>query len=397
MSKPANKTLIGAFVVGATALLLLAIAVFGSGKLFQTTSRYVLFFDGSISGLSVGSPVLFRGVPVGRVVEIRLTGDLDNLVFQTPVFIELNKKDEGRFSVSDGDISKKEYLDRLVSHGLRATLATQSLLTGQLMIEMDFYPRSQIPYPIKEVKEYDDVPEIPTIPSQFDNILQTLTTLPYDDIASNVLDITEGVKKILSNSGTEQLIGHIDKLVVQLQDIGTNLDKTLTSIRGLAEPYTKLAQDTDKRLSAALEQASHVLSRIDNVAKETEMTVVSARGEVSKNSTTVIELNQAIRRNHRSGPGRSRVRPTRLNAIPKQCCAGRYGKGTYWGGEEPPFWRKGAPPLLYQRLSTGRVSGSSNRSGTGLKAESCALDWAQDCILKNDAMGPRTRKRITSV
>ena len=202
MSKSANKTLIGAFVVGATALLLLAIAVFGSGKLFQTTSRYVLFFDGSISGLSVGSPVLFRGVPVGRVVEIRLTGDLDNLVFQTPVFIELNKKDEGRFSVSDGDISKKEYLDRLVSHGLRATLATQSLLTGQLMIEMDFYPRSQIPYPIKEVKEYDDVPEIPTIPSQFDNILQTLTTLPYDDIASNVLDITEGVKKILSNSGT---------------------------------------------------------------------------------------------------------------------------------------------------------------------------------------------------
>ena len=295
MSKSANKTLIGAFVVGATALLLLAIAVFGSGKLFQTTSRYVLFFDGSISGLSVGSPVLFRGVPVGRVVEIRLTGDLDNLVFQTPVFIELNKKDEGRFSVSDGDISKKEYLDRLVTHGLRATLATQSLLTGQLMIEMDFYPRSQIPYPIREVKEYDDVPEIPTIPSQFDNILQTLTTLPYDDIASNVLDITEGVKKILSNSGTEQLIGHIDKLVVQLQDIGTNLDKTLTSIRGLAEPYAKLAQDTDKRLSATLEQASHVLSSIDNVAKETEMTVVSARGVVSKNSTTVIELNQAIR------------------------------------------------------------------------------------------------------
>ncbi|MFQ9489775.1 MAG: hypothetical protein ACLR0N_01375 [Bilophila wadsworthia] len=69
----------------------------------------------------------------------------------------------------------------------------------------------------------------------------------------------------------------------------------MTSNRGLAELYTKLAQDTDKRLSAALEQAAHVLSRIDNVAKETEMTVVSARGVVSKNSTTVIELNQAIR------------------------------------------------------------------------------------------------------
>ena len=289
MRKPANKTLIGAFVVGATALLLLAIAVFGSGKLFQTTSRYVLFFDGSISGLSVGSPVLFRGVPVGRVVEIRLTGNLDNLVFQPPVFIELNKKDEGRFSISDGDISRKEYLDRLVSHGLRATLATQSLLTGQLMIEMDFYPRTQIPYPIKEVKEYDDVPEIPTIPSQLDNILQTLTTLPYDEITSNLLEITEGVKKILGNSNTTQLVGHIDGLVLQLQEVGTSLDKTLASIRGLADPYT------DKRLSAALEQASRVLNRIENVAKETELTVVSARGVVGKNSTTVIELNQAIR------------------------------------------------------------------------------------------------------
>lgn len=308
MSKSANKTLIGAFVVGATALLLLAIAVFGSGKLFQTTSRYVLFFDGSISGLSVGSPVLFRGVPVGRVVEIRLTGDLDNLVFQTPVFIELNKKDEGRFSVSDGDISKKEYLDRLVSHGLRATLATQSLLTGQLMIEMDFYPRSQIPYPIKEVKEYDDVPEIPTIPSQFDNILQTLTTLPYDDIASNVLDITEGVKKILSNSGTEQLIGHIDKLVVQLQDIGTNLDKTLTSIRGLAEPYTKLAQDTDQ---AAVRGAGTGVACPEPHRQRSQRDGDDCRFRPWRGQQKQYDRHRTESghpRNHRSGPGRSRVR-----------------------------------------------------------------------------------------
>ena len=92
MSKSANKTLIGAFVVGATASCCSLSPFSAQARLFQTTSRYVLFFDGSISGLSVGSPVLFRGVPVGRVVEIRLTGDLDNLVFQTPVFIELNKK-----------------------------------------------------------------------------------------------------------------------------------------------------------------------------------------------------------------------------------------------------------------------------------------------------------------
>ena len=92
MSKTASKTTIGAFVAGALVLLFVAIAVFGSGRLFQSTTRYVLFFDSSIKGLSIGSPVMFRGVPVGRVTEIQLAGSLQELIFQTPVFIELNDK-----------------------------------------------------------------------------------------------------------------------------------------------------------------------------------------------------------------------------------------------------------------------------------------------------------------
>lgn len=295
MSKPANKTLIGAFVVGATALLLLAIAVFGSGKLFQTTSRYVLFFDGSISGLSVGSPVLFRGVPVGRVVEIRLTGDLDNLVFQTPVFIELNKKDEGRFSVSDGDISKKEYLDRLVSHGLRATLATQSLLTGQLMIEMDFYPKSQLPYIIDHVKEYEGLAEIPTIPSKLENIWQKITNLPVERISGNILEITENISKFLNTADADQLIDNVNKLVVQLQQVGESIDKTLASVRDLSGPYARLARNADRQLHDTLSEGVRVLRSLDAVAKQAEETVASARGVVSRNSVTVIELNEALR------------------------------------------------------------------------------------------------------
>ncbi|MFQ8737158.1 MAG: MlaD family protein [Bilophila wadsworthia] len=193
MSKSANKTLIGAFVVGATALLLLAIAVFGSGKLFQTTSRYVLFFDGSISGLSVGSPVLFRGVPVGRVVEIRLTGDLDNLVFQTPVFIELNKKDEGRFSVSDGDISKR--ISRSPGQPRPAGNAGDPEPAHRPAHDRDgFLPQKPDPLSHQGSQRIRRRARDSHHPSQFDNILQTLTTLPYDDIASNVLDITEGVK-----------------------------------------------------------------------------------------------------------------------------------------------------------------------------------------------------------
>ena len=61
MSKKANKALIGGFVVGAVVLLIISVVVLGSGLLFKRTNRYVLFFDGSIKGLSVGAPVILRG------------------------------------------------------------------------------------------------------------------------------------------------------------------------------------------------------------------------------------------------------------------------------------------------------------------------------------------------
>lgn len=296
MSKSANKTLIGAFVVGAVALLLLAIAVFGSGKLFQTTSRYVLFFDGSINGLSVGSPVMFRGVPVGRVTEIHLTGNLDNLVFQTPVFIELDKKKSEESFVGLGDDDDaRDNLNKLVAHGLRATLATQSLLTGQLMVEMDFYPKSQLPYIIDRVKEYEGLPEIPTIPSKLENIWQKITSLPVERISTNVLEITENINKFLNTADADQFIDHVNKLVVQLQQVGESVDKTLVSVRGLSEPYAKLAKNADRQLRETLSEGVRVLRSLDAVAKQAEETVASARGVVSRNSVTVIELNEALR------------------------------------------------------------------------------------------------------
>jgi paraquat-inducible protein B len=67
MSKPANKTLIGAFVVGAVALAVAAIVLFGSGRFFKDMDQWVAIFPGSVKGLNVGSPVVFRGVQVGQV------------------------------------------------------------------------------------------------------------------------------------------------------------------------------------------------------------------------------------------------------------------------------------------------------------------------------------------
>ena len=295
MSKSANKTVIGAFVAGALALLVLAIAVFGSGRLFQSSTRYVLFFDSSIKGLSLGSPVMFRGVPVGRVVEIQLTGNLRDMVFQTPVFIELDQKSEKSIVGAEDSISDEQYLDRLIAHGLRASLANQSLLTGQLLVELNFYSPNELSSHIDRTRRYAGVLEIPTIPSKLDDIMQKAFKLPYEQITANILSITEELDKLLKSSDLLQIAHKTNTLLDQLDGLARDMNATLKDVRALTTPYARLATTTEKRVDATLDEATRFLQTVNGVAEEARRTMADARAVLNKNSPTVLELNQAIR------------------------------------------------------------------------------------------------------
>lgn len=140
MSKPASKTLIGVFVIGAIALAVLAVVVFGSGRFFSEKMPLVMYFEGSVAGLNIGSPVMFRGVKVGIVKDIVLRFDAKDVSFLIPVYVELDPK---KFLVI-GKFTDEEELDRtLINKGLRATLELQSMVTGQLMVNLDFHPGNQ--------------------------------------------------------------------------------------------------------------------------------------------------------------------------------------------------------------------------------------------------------------
>jgi paraquat-inducible protein B len=72
MGKKVNPTVIGLFVVGAIALAVIGVIVFGSGQFFKHTQRFVMYFPGSVNGLSIGAPIKFKGVDIGTVSDIRL-------------------------------------------------------------------------------------------------------------------------------------------------------------------------------------------------------------------------------------------------------------------------------------------------------------------------------------
>ena len=148
MSKPANPKLIGAFVLGAIALIVAGIVVLGGGKLFQRRTPVVMFFQGSVTGLSVGSPVNFRGVRVGQVTNVYIRYQPDgNPSMEIPVLADLT----GNNVQIVGPAAERKEIRRasaeqlrlLVEQGLRAQLALPSLVTGQATISLDFFPAPQ--------------------------------------------------------------------------------------------------------------------------------------------------------------------------------------------------------------------------------------------------------------
>ena len=132
MAKQSFKTAVGAFVIGGLALLVAGIILLGGGRMFSDDIEYVLYFDGSVSGLNIGAPVVFRGVPMGQVTRISLEANPRDASVTIPVYIRLDENSIVRAGVT-GELTdnfRQEILRRLIQRGLRARLQLQSLITG---------------------------------------------------------------------------------------------------------------------------------------------------------------------------------------------------------------------------------------------------------------------------
>ena len=138
MSKQANKTVIGIFVVVAIALVVAAVLILGSGKFFKQTLKAVCYFEGSVGGLNIGAPVVFRGVRIGSVTDVILRFDTKKLVFVIPVYIEIEPDKFSVIGVRPKQLG--ENLKTFIDRGLRASLETQSIVTGQMQVGLDFKP-----------------------------------------------------------------------------------------------------------------------------------------------------------------------------------------------------------------------------------------------------------------
>ena len=305
MSKPANKTLIGAFVVGAVALAVVAVVIFGSGKLFTEKLIDVMYFQGSVKGLSVGSPVMFRGVRIGSVTNVQLQFDPKDTSFIIPVYVEI---DLNKVKVI-GNEPTEEQLPKLIAKGLRAQLDIQSIVTGQLMVNLDFFPNT----PVRLVALDKRVPEIPTIPSDLDQFLRTASEIPLKDIVDKLMRSLEGIDKAVNSpnlamsiqslsDGLKEARGILKKVNEQVDPILVNLkdsSKSVKEVLAKTEAVPKQLDDALKTAQATLAQAEKTLLSVQEVASENSVLVIDVDHtlqEVSKTARSVRYLTDYLQR-----------------------------------------------------------------------------------------------------
>ena len=298
MSKQASKRLIGVFVLGAVFLVVASIVVFGSGTLFTKSHKNVLFFAGSVKGLQIGAPVVFRGVQIGHVTNIVVEFNEKELMPFVPVYIEV---DERRIvPLGDKQSYDQQFLQSLINKGLKAQLQMQSFVTGQLMVNLDFYPNT----PVKLVGLEKRYPEIPTVPSSLEQLTKKLEELPLDEIANRLNETLAGINRLVNSRDLQASIGSLNQLLKNTDALVKNLDSEI-------KPLASDIRGTTAAARAAFAQAEKTL-RFDEgapgeIALSIKETLSAASATMKETQTAVANLNKIAVQNANLGYDISRT------------------------------------------------------------------------------------------
>lgn len=313
MSKKANPTLVGAFVLIGLALAVVGILVFSSIKLFSTPQEYVLYFEGSVKGLNPGAGVMVNGVRVGTVKEvlIRLNQRTDDN--SMPVLIEVDEEILKSKSDRIFDLKDEAALEAAIDRGLRARLEAESLVTGILYVEIGFHPEAGPPVFHQLVPAYTELPTQPnTVQTLLDNfasfdmaglstkldaVLVSLNSgLGQIDVAQlnqAVTNLLSSLNRLVNSPGLTNTVRDIDATVLELRELSATLRTRFPQLSEDARSALTQVQQT----AADVEQTSEQLRAVLAPNSPLGHGLIDAMQELSDAARSLRELVEYLRRN----------------------------------------------------------------------------------------------------
>lgn len=230
---------------------------------------FVVNFEGSVRGLRPGAAVEFRGIRIGTVRSVQLAYDAATERLRIPVVIAIESQNQvQRPGSSPTPETMIAAIDDWVRRGLRARLETGSLLTGDLIITLDFYPGQ----PNAELLRTGDLPEIPTIPSQIEEVTASVTgllkrfaALPIEDIAQDVRKTVQAFAAIATSPEVKSALTGLDASMATFQTSLTRLDKVAGSVERDVPAVLDAARGTATAATQTLQQARVAIEQVNGM------------------------------------------------------------------------------------------------------------------------------------
>jgi phospholipid/cholesterol/gamma-HCH transport system substrate-binding protein len=310
MAAPTNHYKLGLFVVIGFAAAVVAGILFGAASMRKETVKYHSYFNESVQGLDLGSPVKFRGVTIGNVSAIEIAPDHR----MVDVVSELDTNDIKRMGLTDTRTSKYGKDHFLIPPDLRAQLGSQGI-TGVKFIAIDFFDTKSNPPPDLPFK-VDADSYIPAAPSMMKNLEDTITKamdrLP--EMVDAVVMIMGRVDRLLATLEKEDVsgkaastLGHADQVMTSLQatiahidgnDLGGKGAATLTDLNAAVAKMNKVLDhlDGEKGLLATTTQAAAAFGEMGRNGRNTQRDLDATLRDVSEAAEAIRTLADSLDR-----------------------------------------------------------------------------------------------------
>jgi len=293
MSKKANPTKIGLFFVIGLALCVAGLLVFSSRSLFHPQQKSILYFNTSLKGLNPGAPVKIRGVTVGSVVEILIRHNQAPDDFSMPVIIAIDKKLAQTKSDELLRFDDQSDRERLIREGFRGRLDSESLVTGLLYVNLEVVLDAPAPILHQLKHEYD---EIPTVPSQIQQLLANLSQVDVHGLSENVnrlvvrLDDSLGQLNVAEiNAGVTNLLGSANRLVTT-----PDLTNSFTVLRKTLDQAATLLKRVDGRVDPLANSVTNALHDAQKTLADLRLAIQNVSTLISPDSAIPSDLRQAL-------------------------------------------------------------------------------------------------------
>ncbi len=314
MSIRANPTAIGLFMIGGTLLTVVGVGTLASTSWMHKQSTFVSYFEESVNGLEIGAAVKFQGVPVGRVTDLLINIAQSDKSFQVPVQYDV---DLTRLTMLAGGyvhLEDPSVLRRQIADGLRAQLNMESIVTGQLYIELVY--RADAPAP--ELEDRPTLhPEIPTSPSllaafgtQAGSVVgdvlkvlirvnEMLASVNVEEINRSVVASAGAVERLAGSPEVMEAVGRVpvmadqfDRTMTGLQDLMAHLDSAVAPLQGNLKGTNAELLQTLQTMRQTMEEARGLFSTDSGVGFQMEGAMASLKEAADAMHALVLSLDR---------------------------------------------------------------------------------------------------------